>query len=90
MMKLSSFHSLCLFMAAGALAGNPESAFENDPSPMSKAGPVKVFVLAGQSNMQGPASKRTLEHLIHSKRGPKRRCLVVAQAEAWQSSSSLR
>jgi hypothetical protein len=44
----------------------PESAFNNDPWPMAKEGPVKVFVLAGQSNMQGHAALRTLEYLIYN------------------------
>jgi alpha-galactosidase len=43
----------------------PESAFEKDPYPQEK-GPVKVFILAGQSNMQGHASLRTLEYLIYN------------------------
>jgi alpha-galactosidase len=32
---------------------------------MVEDGPVKVFILAGQSNMQGHASLRTLEYLIY-------------------------
>jgi alpha-galactosidase len=44
----------------------PESAFERDPWPMVKEGPVQVFVLAGQSNMQGHAALRTLEYLIYN------------------------
>ena len=44
----------------------PKSAFEKDPWPMAKEGPVKVFILAGQSNMQGHASLRTLEYLIYN------------------------
>jgi alpha-galactosidase len=44
----------------------PESAFERDPWPMAKEGPVKVFILAGQSNMQGHAALRTLEYLIYN------------------------
>ncbi len=47
-------------------AGVPESAFEKDPWPASGQGPVKVFVLAGQSNMQGHAALRTLEYLIYN------------------------
>ncbi len=49
-----------------SLAQVPESAFEKDPWPMSKEGPVKVFILAGQSNMQGHAALRTLEYLIYN------------------------
>ncbi len=44
----------------------PESAFDRDPWPASEEGPVKVFLLAGQSNMQGHASLRTLEYLIYN------------------------
>jgi len=44
----------------------PESAFNKDPWPMAKEGPVKVFILAGQSNMQGHGSLRTLEYLIYN------------------------
>ncbi|MBN1422885.1 MAG: sialate O-acetylesterase [Planctomycetes bacterium] len=53
-------------LAGEALAQVPESAFDNDPWPTAKEGPVKVFVLAGQSNMQGHASLRTLEYLIYN------------------------
>lgn len=49
-------------------AQTPKSAFDNDPWPMAKEGPVKVFVLAGQSNMQGHAALRTLEYLIYNDR----------------------
>jgi len=48
-------------------AKTPESAFNRDPWPMAKEGPVKVFILAGQSNMQGHAALRTLEYLIYNK-----------------------
>ncbi len=60
--------SCTLFLcAATASAGNvPESAFNKDPWPMVKEGPVKVFILSGQSNMQGHAALRTLEHLIYN------------------------
>lgn len=62
---------LILVVANGLLTANgfgkvPESAFDKDPWPMSKEGPVKVFILAGQSNMQGHASLRTLEYLIYN------------------------
>jgi len=55
----------------GVLAGVgsakvPESAFNKDPWPAAKEGPVKVFILAGQSNMQGHAALRTLEYLIYN------------------------
>jgi len=55
-------------LAAGAYcsADVPESAFNKDPWPMAKEGPVKVFILCGQSNMQGHAALRTLEHLIYN------------------------
>ena len=52
---------------AGVVAANvPESAFNKDPWPAAKEGPVKVFILAGQSNMQGHAALRTLEYLIYN------------------------
>ena len=57
--------ALVLF-AGMALAQTPENAFNRDPWPMAKEGPVKVFVLAGQSNMQGHAALRTLEYLIYN------------------------
>ena len=44
----------------------PESAFDKDPWPVVKTGLVKVFLLAGQSNMQGQAALRTLEYLIYN------------------------
>ena len=56
---------LRVFAAIG-LAKVPESAFNQDPWPMAKEGPVKVFILAGQSNMQGHAALRTLEYLIYN------------------------
>ena len=49
-----------------SLANVPESAFNRDPWPAPKEGPVKVFILAGQSNMQGHAALRTLEYLIYN------------------------
>jgi alpha-galactosidase len=53
-------------VAGISLAQVPESAFEKDPWPLVKEGPVKVFILAGQSNMQGHAALRTLEYLIYN------------------------
>lgn len=44
----------------------PESAFTKDPWPEQKNGPVKVFILAGQSNMQGHGSLRSLEWMIYN------------------------
>lgn len=46
---------------AGACIG-----FDTDPWPTAKDGPVKVFILAGQSNMEGYAALRTLEYLIYN------------------------
>jgi len=54
------------FCVGIGLANVPESAFEKDPWPAAKEGPVKVFILAGQSNMQGHAALRTLEYLIYN------------------------
>jgi hypothetical protein len=33
-------------------------------SPNSPAKPLKVFILAGQSNMEGPANISTFDHII--------------------------
>lgn len=53
-------------IAAGVcLAKTPESAFNKDPWPQKK-GPLKVYILCGQSNMQGHAALRTLEYLIYN------------------------
>jgi len=57
--------ALALFAGVG-LAQTPKNAFDKDPWPMAKEGPVKVFILAGQSNMQGHAALRTLEYLIYN------------------------
>jgi len=62
---------IAALVAWGMLAGAgwaqvPKSAFNKDPWPMAKEGPVKVFILAGQSNMQGHAALRTLEYLIYN------------------------
>lgn len=57
--------TFALFVGVSS-ANVPESAFNKDPWPASKAGPVKVFILAGQSNMQGHAALRTLEYLIYN------------------------
>lgn len=53
-------------MSLQAVAATPESAFDRDPWPEAKEGPVKVFLLAGQSNMQGQAALRTLEYLVYN------------------------
>ena len=57
---------ICLLFTVTSWGQTPESAFNRDPWPASKSGPVKVFILAGQSNMQGHASLRTLEYLIYN------------------------
>ena len=58
---------LTIVIFTGICTANvPESAFNNDPWPMAKQGPLKVFILAGQSNMQGHASLRTLEYLCYN------------------------
>lgn len=73
---------LILISMPGLLTANgygkvPESAFERDPWPMAKEGPLKVFILAGQSNMQGHASLRTLEYLIYNSE-------TAAEYEHWK------
>ena len=55
-----------LIPSDASIAQGPTSAFNRDPWPESQEGPVKVFVLAGQSNMQGHAALRTLEYLIYN------------------------
>jgi hypothetical protein len=55
---------LGVFTGVGS-AKVPESAFDKNPYP-EENGPVKVFILAGQSNMQGHAALRTLEYLIYN------------------------
>ncbi len=59
---------LCAFVATllTTLCLGQTSAFDRDPWPEVKEGPVKVYLLAGQSNMQGHASLRTLEYLIYN------------------------
>jgi len=69
---------LALSVLAGvSRAKVPESAFNRDPWPMVKEGPVKVFILAGQSNMQGHAALRTLEYLIYNEE-------TAAEYEQWK------
>lgn len=50
---------LCLALVGSALLGQAQSTAsgKNDPKPL------KVFILAGQSNMEGHAHIRTLQHL---------------------------
>ncbi len=48
-----------------ACAQVPESAFDQNPWPQANQGPLQVYILAGQSNMQGHAALRTLEYLIY-------------------------
>lgn len=58
---------LALAISSTALhAQVPESAHNRNPWPAATEGSVKVFILAGQSNMQGHASLRTLEYLIYN------------------------
>ncbi|MHC4518370.1 MAG: sialate O-acetylesterase [Planctomycetota bacterium] len=68
--------ALGLFVGVGS-ARVPESAFNKDPWPAPEKGPVKVFVLAGQSNMQGHAALRTLEYLIYNEE-------TAADYEQWK------
>jgi len=57
--------ALAALAAGAARAKVPESAFNRNPYP-AEEGPVQVFILAGQSNMQGQASLRTLEYLVYN------------------------
>lgn len=73
---MGSIRLITLLIATGFFVGHcsaqvPESAFDKDPWPMAKKGPVKIFVLAGQSNMQGHAALRTLEYLIYNEKTAK-------------------
>lgn len=63
--------------AGVAWAQVPESAFNRDPWPAPKEGPVKVFILAGQSNMQGQAALRTLEYLVYHEK-------TAAEYQQWK------
>jgi alpha-galactosidase len=78
---LSAVLVLGLLTGVGAAAERksavPEAAFNKDPWPLAKQGPVKVFVLAGQSNMQGHAALRTLEYLVYNEK-------TAAQYEHWK------
>jgi len=79
---MTRFRWIRAVVALGILAGVglakvPESAFNKDPWPAAKEGPVKVFILAGQSNMQGHAALRTLEYLIYNKE-------TAAEYEHWK------
>lgn len=59
-------------------AQTPDSAFNRDPWPAVQEGPIKVFLLAGQSNMQGHASLRTLEYLIYNEE-------TAAEYQQWKN-----
>jgi len=52
-------------LAVACAAKVPESAFNRDPYP-AEEGPVQVFILAGQSNMEGRGSLRNLEYLMYN------------------------
>jgi alpha-galactosidase len=79
MTRLRWFLALAILSVFGGVgsAKVPESAFNKDPWPMVEEGPVKVFVLAGQSNMQGHAALRTLEYLIYNEE-------TAAEYEHWK------
>src|SRR6478735_1420152 len=64
MLRFACLLLLAAVLPAAASAQTPASAFNRDPWPAAKEGPIKVFILAGQSNMQGQASLRNLEYLI--------------------------
>ncbi|NQT88888.1 hypothetical protein HQ560_19125, partial [bacterium] len=72
---------LCVAVTVGSAAEwkslVPENGLDRDPWPMAKEGPIKVFILAGQSNMQGHAALRTLEYLIYNKE-------TAAEYEHWK------
>ena len=79
---MKCFRCVMVMVVLGALVGIgggkvPESAFNRDPWPLAKEGPVRVFILAGQSNMQGHAALRTLEYLIYNKE-------TAAEYEHWK------
>ncbi len=74
--RLLRILSVSLIFGISGSAEVPESAFNKNPYPLEK-GPVKVFILAGQSNMQGHASLRTLEYLIYNEE-------TAGQYEQWK------
>jgi len=79
---MRSFRLIMWVVVLGIIASRgfckvPESAFDKDPWPMVKEGPLKVFILTGQSNMQGHASLRTLENLIYNPQ-------TAAEYEHWK------
>ncbi len=76
--KTLSTLAMCLFPVVSILANVPESAFDKDPWPAPKEGPVKVFILAGQSNMQGHAALRTLEYLVYNEE-------TAAEYQQWKN-----
>ena len=57
--------SLALISLLAGVVATPAPAFPAEATPPAKRGkgPVKVFILAGQSNMQGHGSLRTLDWL---------------------------
>jgi hypothetical protein len=55
-----------ILVAGRLLAQTPASAFDANPWPVVEKGPLRVYILAGQSNMQGHAALRTLEYLIYN------------------------
>jgi len=69
-------------LATAGLAQTPKNPFDRNPWPMAKEGPVKVFILAGQSNMQGHASLRTLEYLIYNEE-------TAAEYQQWKDRNGL-
>ena len=64
MVAMSYKSHAALFLALGGLgfAQTSPPAFNKDPGPAPKDGPVKLFILAGQSNMEGKAPNELLEH----------------------------
>lgn len=86
-----SFFRLVIFvwMISVASSQTPKSAFDRDPWPEAKEGPVKVFILAGQSNMQGHASLRTLEYLIYNEETAKDYQQWKTQQGTWHERSDV-
>ena len=64
-LSLARIVAVAFFLCSVVLAKVPESPFNKNPYP-AEDGPVQVYVLAGQSNMQGHASLRTFEYLVYN------------------------
>ncbi|MGE4614666.1 MAG: hypothetical protein AAEJ46_10035, partial [Planctomycetota bacterium] len=58
-----SFHVVCLLLIFTICFSSPSSSLSAADDLKVTASPVKVFILAGQSNMEGHGQIRSLEML---------------------------